>query len=493
LRCQKESVPDMTVAMEQPAQVPSAENPAAIGPARVGPVRVGIVGLGTVGSGVVRILHDSAEHLRRHVGRPIEVAAAIVRDVGRDRGLPLARDRICSDLARITEDPGISVAVLVVGGLEPARSMIVSLLEAGKDVVTANKAVLAEHGPELFGLARSLGRSIAFEAAVAGGIPVVAAIGECLAANRIESIRGILNGTSNFILTRMEEDGSDYRDALALAQQKGFAEADPAMDVDGTDATQKLALLAHLAFGTWIPWGGIPRAGIESLDADLLRYAGELGYRVRLVAFARRDDDGCVMRVGPALVRVGTPLAETRGAYNAVGIVGDAVGRVFFHGLGAGQMPTASAVVADIIDTVVGRAAITFRTTGVLDAESPPPALSVDPSIRHFLRIRVADRPGVLARIAGILGDHGVSIASVIQHDPTAGDGSTAPTRRQAAEAASAAGAADGVGRAMRHSDDWVSLVIMTRAGGRIAEAVARIDACDVVAGSTACFPVLDD
>jgi homoserine dehydrogenase len=454
------------VAMEQPVR---------IGPSGQAPLRVGVVGLGTVGSGVVRILHDSREHLQRHVGRPIEVAAAIVRDAVRDRGLPLEADRISTDLARITGDASISVAVVVVGGLEPARSMIIALLEAGKDVVTANKAVLAEHGPELFALARRLGRSIAFEAAVAGGIPVVAAIGECLAANRIESVRGILNGTSNFILTRMEEDGTDYAVALALAQKKGFAEADPAMDVDGTDATQKLALLAHLAFGTWIPWSGIPRAGIESLDSDLLRYAGELGYRVRLVAFARRDAEGLVMRVGPALVRIGTPLAETRGAYNAVGIVGDAVGRVFFHGLGAGQMPTASAVVADIIDTAVGRASITFRTTGVLDAESPPPALSDDGTIRHFLRIRVADRPGVLARIAGILGDHGVSIASVIQHDPAAPD-------------LSAAHRPDGAIGA-----EWVSLVIMTRAGGRIGEAVGRIDACDVVAGATACFPVLDD
>ncbi|MFM8578266.1 MAG: homoserine dehydrogenase [Planctomycetaceae bacterium] len=441
------------------------------------PVRVGIVGLGTVGSGVVRILHDSAAHLRRHVGRSIEVTVAVVRDAGRDRGLPLAKERVSTDLARITTDPAISVAVLLVGGLEPARSMIVSLLEAGKDVVTANKAVLAEHGPELFALARRLGRSIAFEAAVAGGIPVVAAIGECLAANRIESVRGILNGTSNFILTRMEEDGTDYADALSLAQAKGFAEADPAMDVDGTDATQKLALLAHLAFGTWIPWARIPRAGIQGLDADLLRYAEELGYRVRLVAFARRDDEGLVMRVGPALVRIGTPLAETRGAYNAVGIVGDAVGRVFFHGLGAGQMPTASAVVADIIDTVVGRAAITFRTTGVLDAESPPPALSDDDSIRHFLRIRVADRPGVLAKIAGVLGDHGVSIASVIQHDPTASREQQIPTGRNARP----------------NEGGWVSLVIMTQAGGRISEAVERIDACDVVSGSTACFPVLGD
>ncbi|MFO0422029.1 MAG: homoserine dehydrogenase, partial [Planctomycetia bacterium] len=261
---------------------------------------------------------------------------------------------------------------------------------------------------------------IAFEAAVAGGIPIVAAIGECLAANRIESIRGILNGTSNFILTRMEEDGADYAAVLTLAQEKGFAEADPSMDVDGTDATQKLAILAHLAFGVWVPWADIPRTGIEGIDLELLNYAAELGYRIRLVAVASRSDGRLAMRVAPALVKIGTPLAETRGAYNAVSIVGDAVGRMFFHGLGAGQMPTASAVVADISDTVVGRAAITFRTTGVLTADTPAARLAgVESHERHFLRIMVNDRPGVLAKITGILGDHGISIASVIQHAET--------------------------------------------------------------------------
>ena len=332
------------------------------------PVRIGLVGLGTVGSGVVRILVDSADHITRHAGRPIEVAAAVVRDPAKERDCTLPAIPISTDIGTISQDPSITLAALLVGGLEPARSMMVELLESGKDVVTANKALLAEHGPELFELARRLGRSIAFEAAVAGGIPIVAAIGECLAANRIESIRGILNGTSNFILTRMEEDGSSYAEALALAQAKGFAEADPSMDVDGTDATQKLAILSHLAFGVWVPWKEIPRTGIDTVDIDLIRYAAELGYRIRLVAVARRTDGRLAMRVAPALVKIGTPLAETRGAYNAVSIVGDAVGRMFFHGLGAGQMPTASAVVADIIDTVVGRTAITFRTTGVLAA-----------------------------------------------------------------------------------------------------------------------------
>jgi homoserine dehydrogenase len=302
---------------------------------------------------------------------------------------------------------------------------------------------------------------------VAGGIPIVAAIGECLAANRIESIRGILNGTSNFILSTMEEDAADYAETLALAQAKGYAEADPAMDVDGTDATQKLAILAHLAFGAWVPWADIPRTGIEQVDQSLMACAAELGYRIRLVAVAARTAAGLLaLRVAPALVRVGTPLAETRGAYNAVSIVGDAVGPMFFHGLGAGQMPTASAVVADIIDTVVGRAAITFRTTGVLDADGQASPIGGDTQGRHFLRLHVSDRPGVLARITGILGEHGISIASVIQHD---------------ADADSA--------------DASVPLVIMTHrsASSAIRAAVAAIDRCDAVRGPSVCLGVLDD
>jgi homoserine dehydrogenase len=250
---------------------------------------------------------------------------------------------------------------------------------------------------------------------------------------------------------------------LALAQAKGYAEADPSMDVDGTDATQKLAILAHLAFGVWVPWGEIPRTGIEIVDADLMASAAELGYRIRLVAIASRSAGRLAMRVAPALVRIGTPLAETRGAFNAVSIVGDAVGPMFFHGLGAGQMPTASAVVADIIDTVVGRAAITFRTTGVLDADGPAARIAgVDLTQKHFLRVRVDDRPGVLSRITGILGEHGISIASVIQRDRAGADG--------------------------------VPLVIMTHACGTTAlgNAVAHIDASDVVTGPTICLGVID-
>jgi homoserine dehydrogenase len=431
------------------------------------PVRVGIVGLGTVGSGAYRLLADSADHVARHAGRPVVVERVVVRDLHRPRAVAVPPGLLGTDIGAITRDRSISVVALLVGGLEPARSMMVALLESGKDVVTANKAVLAEHGPELFEVARRHGRSIAFEAAVAGGIPIVAAIGECLAANRIESIRGILNGTSNFILSRMEEEGADYAEVLRLAQDEGYAEADPAMDVDGTDATQKLALLTHLAFGTWVPWGQIPRRGIEGIDLDLMTTAREFGYRIRLLAIAARAPGAArvALRVAPTLVRIGTPLAETRGAFNAVSLVGDAVGKMFFHGLGAGQMPTASAVVADIIDTVVGRAAITFRTTAMLEPEGPADSLgAADLVERHLLRFLVADRPGVLARIAGCLGEQGISIAAVIQH-----------------EAETESGA--------------VPLVIMTHRSPAAAvnAAVAAIDASDVVRGRSICLGVIDD
>jgi homoserine dehydrogenase len=433
------------------------------------PVRVGIIGLGTVGSGAYRLLADSAEHVARHAGRPVVVERVVVRDLHRPRAVAVPPGLLSTDIGSIVRDRSISVVALLVGGLEPARSMMAALLESGKDVVTANKAVLAEHGPELFEIARRHGRSIAFEAAVAGGIPIVAAIGECLAANRIESIRGILNGTSNFILSRMEEEGADYAEVLRLAQDEGYAEADPAMDVDGTDATQKLALLTHLAFGTWVPWGQIPRRGIEGIDLDLMTTAREFGYRIRLLAIAARAPGAArvALRVAPTLVRIGTPLAETRGAFNAVSLVGDAVGKMFFHGLGAGQMPTASAVVADIIDTVVGRAAITFRTTAMLEPEAAAAADTpgaADLVERHLLRFLVADRPGVLARIAGCLGEQGISIAAVIQH-----------------EAETASGA--------------VPLVIMTHRSPAAAvnAAVAAIDATAVVRGRSICLGVIDD
>jgi homoserine dehydrogenase len=391
-------------------------------------VKIGIVGLGTVGSGVARLLVDHADRAARRAGCRLSLEQVVLRDLKKPRDVRLPVAMISTELERITENPEITTVAHLLGGLEPARTIMLRLLAAGKDVVTANKALLAEHGPELFDAARRADRSIAFEAAVAGGIPIIANINQCLAANQILSIHGILNGTCNFILTEMEDRGTSYADALAEAQRRGYAEADPTMDVDGTDTVQKLAILSQLAFGFRPAWREIPCLGIDRIDAADLRYARELGYRIRLLAVAELGPAGLDLHVSPTLVHIRTPLAEVRDAYNAVALVGDAVGQLFFHGLGAGQMPTASAVVADLIDMVVGRAAITFRTLRLWSEEASQVQLA-DPaksSGRYYLRFNVADRLGVLAEIAGELGRHQISIASVIQHTQD-GAGGTVP------------------------------------------------------------------
>ena len=392
--------------------------------------KVAIVGLGTIGTGVAKILLEDGGRVGRAAGRPVELARIVDTDLTRQRDIALPEGLLTDDLSKVTGDGEISTVAQLIGGLEPARSIMLKLLESGKDVVTANKALLAEHGPELFDRARELGRSIAFEAAVAGGVPIIAAIGECLAANRIDSIHAILNGTSNFILTQMADLGTDYATSLAEAQRLGYAEADPTMDVDGSDAAQKLAILAHLAFGARPDWKEIPRSGIDTVEVADIRYANELGYSIKLLAVAYRVAEGLELHVSPTLIRHHTPLAEVREAYNAILVKGDAVGRVFFHGLGAGRMPTASAVVGDVVATILGRTAITFSTLGLWSDEREAPVATRDPAKvpgRFYLRFNVEDRPRVLAEIAGILGDHEISIASVIQHETEEEDDGVVP------------------------------------------------------------------
>jgi len=381
---------------------------------------VAIVGLGTVGTGVAKLLLDHGDRTARHAGRTLWLKKAVVRTLAKPRGVDLPAGVATADLNDVLKDPEITVVAQLIGGLEPARTIMLQLMEAGKDIVTANKALLAEHGPELFTRARELGRSIAFEAAVAGGIPIVANISQCLSANQIQTLEGILNGTSNFIVSQMERHGSAYEDVVRKAQELGYAEADPAMDVDGTDAAQKLAILAHLAFGATIHWSDIPRTGIDGLDPIDLKYARELGYRIKLLAIAEQADDGLELSVAPTLVPVGTPLAEVRDAYNAIRVVGDAVGPVFYHGLGAGQMPTASAVAADLIDTAVGRTAITFQTLAYFTSDHPARTKQRDVDSlagRFYLRLTVGNHPGSLAAIADVLAKHQISISSVIQHE----------------------------------------------------------------------------
>lgn len=384
--------------------------------------KVAIVGMGTVGAGVARLLIDHGDRTGRHAGRVLWVEEVVVADPSKQRDYKLPKTvTLSDDLKRITRNPEIKIVAHLVGGLEPARTIMLQLLESGKDVVTANKALLAEHGPEIFDRARELGRAIAFDAAVAGGIPIITNISQCFSANQILSLRGILNGTSNFIVSQMDENGESYAEALKEAQQRGYAEADPTMDVSGADAAQKLAILAHLAFGAQVHWNDIPRVGIDTLDAADLYYARELGYRIKLIAVAQLRDAGLELHVTPNLVRIGTPLAEVRSAYNAISVVGDAVGPIFFHGLGAGQMPTASAVVADMIDMAVGRTPITFRTLELWsnkEARVQQCDNKLLPS-RYYIRLTVEDRPGVLAEVTGVLGRNQISIASVIQHEPS--------------------------------------------------------------------------
>jgi homoserine dehydrogenase len=384
------------------------------------PAHIAIIGFGTIGSGVARLLLEQKDRITRQAGRPVILSYIVDADIKRPRNFAVPPELLTTDLEKVLRDPDISVAIELVGGLEPARTIVLKLLEAGKNVVTANKALIAEHGPELFDRARQLGRTIAFEAAVGGGIPIIASMTECLTANQIESIHAILNGTSNFILSQMDQNGTDYADALAEAQQKGYAEANPFMDVSGSDAAQKLGILAHLAFGVQVDWKEIPRVGIDVVQAVDMRYAKELGYNIKLLAVAEMQPEGLELHVTPTLVRSGTPLAEVRGAYNAIRVVGDAVGRVFFHGLGAGQMPTASAVVADVIGTLLGRMAITFRTLNLWDFNREAlvkPRNPAEMQGRYYLRFNVEDRPGVLAEISGILSKYKISIASLIQHE----------------------------------------------------------------------------
>ena len=392
-------------------------------------VAIGLLGLGTVGAGVARLLEGGSERIARRSGREIDLKWAVVRDLNRLRECGLPQHRIVTDPRRVLDDPEIQIVIEAIGGTEPALSWILAALAAGKDVVTANKALLAEHGAEVFAQARKYGRAVAFEASVAGGIPIVQALCVGLAANQVQSLSAIVNGTCNFILSSMGISGVAYEAALAEAQHLGYAEADPSMDVDGTDTAHKLAILAQIAFGASVTTADIPRRGIDRLQAADIRYAGELGYTVKLLALAKLTEAGLELRVAPTLVRRGTPLAEVKGPYNAIRVVGDVVGDTLFYGRGAGGMPTASSVVADVIDVLVGRAALTFRTSNFWPAGATAPTLASPRQIRsrYYLRFSIADRPGVIGVVAQVLGKHGISIASVIQHDPGDDDHPGAP------------------------------------------------------------------
>jgi homoserine dehydrogenase len=325
---------------------------------------------------------------------------------------------VSDDPRRVIEGREIDVAIELMGGVNPAFDVFQALLESGKDVVTANKALLCDRGDALFARARELGRTIAFEGAVAGGIPIIACINQSMTANQITTIEAILNGTSNFILTEMLARDRSYEAILAEAQRLGYAEADPTMDVDGTDAAQKLDLLVQLAFGTKVPLAGFTREGIDTLEQADLKYAAELGYMVKLLAVAKLVNGQLEMHVQPTLVHRDRPLAQCGGAFNMIALDGDAVGKIVLSGAGAGQMAAASAVVADLIDVATGRAALTFPRIDVWkDRQQLPVQRREDVANRYYLRFNVLDRPHVFADIADILGRNGISLASIIQHE----------------------------------------------------------------------------
>ena len=414
------------------------------------PLNISLIGGGTVGGGVAQILLQHPERIATRAGRPVHIKRVVVRDPNKPRPA-IPKELISTDIAVAIRDSQIHVVVELMGGTGLAKQVVLDSLAAGKHVVTANKALLAKHGPEIFEAARKHERSVGFEASVAGGIPIIRALAESLAANQITAIQGILNGTSNFILTAMADRGVSYSDALAEAQRLGYAEADPTLDVDGSDAAHKLAILVQIAFGVTVPVNEIERFGIAGLHAMDLRFAHELGYTIKLLAEAWLDGKEVALHVAPVLLRRTDMLAQVRGAFNAVQVVGDAVGEVMFQGAGAGALPTASSVVADIIDLAVGRAQRTFQAMKLWAPHErgfrQRPSEGV--RSRFFLRVLVQDKSGMLADVARVLADQGISIASVIQHEAVE-----------------------------EHQGDVVPLVIMTHYAetGRFRAAVAKIN-----------------
>lgn len=391
------------------------------------PLGVALIGCGTVGGGVAKILLDHRDRLAARAGRPLVLREVVVRDSPKPRPVKLTADLITTDPAAALADPSVHVVVELIGGTTTAKTVVLDALAAGKHVVTANKALLAEAGAEVFEAARKAGKAVCFEAAVAGGVPIIRALGESLAANQVTAIQAILNGTSNFILTAMTERGMSYAAALAEAQRLGYAEADPTLDVDGSDAAHKLAILAQIAFGVTARPREIERQGIDTLDAMDIRFADELGYTIKLLAEAWAEGRQVALHVAPVLLRHTALLAQVRGAYNAISVHADLAGETLYQGPGAGMMPTASAVVADLIDLAVGRAQRTFAAAKLWGGESR--GFTVEPAervkSRFYLRLLVADRPGVLADVTRILADEGISISSVVQHE--AGEAGDAP------------------------------------------------------------------
>ena len=393
-------------------------------------IQVGLLGIGTVGSGTFKVLQRNQQEILRRAGRGIEITMVADLDVARARTIVGDGVAVVSDARQVIANPEIDIVVELIGGYGIAKALVLEAIAAGKHVVTANKALLAVHGSEIFAAARAKGVTVAFEAAVAGGIPIIKALREGLTANRIEWIAGIINGTTNFILSEMRDKGLDFDVVLKEAQRLGYAEADPTFDIEGVDAAHKATIMSAIAFGIPVQFDKAHVEGITKLSATDIRYAEQLGYRIKLLGITRRREAGIELRVHPTLVPAKRLIANVEGAMNAVVVQGDAVGTTLYYGKGAGSEPTASAVVADLVDiTRLATADPDHRVPHLAfqpDSLADTPILPIDQvQTSFYLRLRVADEAGVLARITGILADNGISIDAVLQRESNEGEKQT--------------------------------------------------------------------
>lgn len=428
-------------------------------------IGIGLIGCGTVGSGVITLLGEMREAYAQRLGRPLELRRVLVRNPTTPRDAVVPANLITDDPETFFADEDIDIVVEVAGGLDPVGGFVERALAAGKHVVTANKSLLAARGVELFALARKHDVCIAFEASCGGGIPILQALKFGLAANRVDALYGILNGTCNYILSQMSDHGAEYDAALTDAKAKGFAEADPTLDVTGADAAQKLAILASLAFGVAVNADDVSCQGIDEIEIEDIHYGVELGYAIKLLAIAERQDEGYVLRVHPCFVHMDEPLSQVRDAFNAVSVFGHAVGHSMFYGHGAGQMPTASAVVSDILNVAAGWYPQAFKSMAIWPDQHEPSQM-VDPddvNNRYYLRIAARDVPGVMAKVAKIIGDLGISISAILQHESDEDSG-------------------------------FVPLIITTHDAreGSVRQAAEALAQSDVVAGRPACLRIIE-
>ena len=403
-------------------------------------VKIGIVGFGTIGTGVAKLIIEDADLIASKIGLRLELACVVDIDTKSARPVELPDGILTDDLNRLLNDETIQIGVEMVGGTDVAKQVQLKMLESGKDVVTANKALLAEYGNELYKAAHKNNRCIAFGASCAGGIPIVSAIRTGLTANSITAMYGIVNGTCNYILSNMTAKNERFSEALAQAQEKGYAEVDPTLDISGGDSAHKLAILSSIAFGYEIALDDIFVEGIEAISKDDIRYGGEMGYCLKLLAIGQKDEQNRIsLRVHPSFIARDNPLARVEGPFNAISIFGSAVGQVMYYGRGAGMMPTASAVVADIIDVALGNSATTFRHLSLQPRSRTEPLIEkIDNLVsRFYIKIMCNDQPGVIAQWSKVLAEHQISISGALQHEDIGPDNTvpvviaTHPTRQK--------------------------------------------------------------